>query len=63
MVTLEKEPTDMKEDLIKFFQDECLNIIYDDIDNAMIGLGKAPLNLRESNDAGSEPAKGETTKK
>ena len=40
-----------------------MNIIYDDIDNAMIGLGKAPLNLRESNDAGSEPAKGETTKK
>lgn len=62
MVTFEKEPTDMKEALIKFFQDECLNIIYDDIDNAMIGLGKAPLNLRESNDAGSEPAKGIASK-
>ena len=61
MVTFEKEPVDMKEALIEFFQDECLSIIYDDIDNAMIGLGKAPLNLRENNDASLEPANGEST--
>ena len=62
MVTFEKEPVDIKEALIEFFQDKCLSIIYDDIDNAMIGLGKAPLNLRENNDASLEPANGESTK-
>ena len=34
MVTFEKEPVDVKDALIKLFQDECLGIVYDDIDNA-----------------------------
>lgn len=60
MVTFEKEPVDVKDALIKLFQDECLGIVYDDIDNAMIGLGKAPLNLKENSGTAPGADKDET---
>lgn len=58
MVTFDQEPADVKEALIEFFQDECLGIVYDDIDNAMIGLGKNPLNLKENDNDSSDRSKG-----
>lgn len=60
-LVFEEESSDIKEVLLGYFQDECLNIVYEDIDNAMIGIGQSPIKLKENNADFDEPANdGET---
>ena len=45
-VTFEEEPADAKKALLECFQDECLAIVYEDIDSVMAGVGQPQLNLK-----------------